>query len=73
MHTHHGPATAALISNKELIHRWECSRTTARRRRKTFRLVPVKILGNLTFYRLAEVEAAEAQLHTRNLARFGFA
>lgn len=67
------PPASGLISNKELAYRWECDRTTCRKRRRAFGLRPVKFLGMMPYFDPAEVERVEHALHTLRLRQLKIA
>ena len=54
------PSNGVTLDRKELAQRWRCGVETIKRREKSRVLKALK-LGRLVLYRLADVEAVEAQ------------
>jgi hypothetical protein len=58
------PSNGAILDRKALAERWRCSTETLKRREKEGVLKALK-LGRLVRYRLADVEAVEAQAEVK--------
>lgn len=58
-----------LLTQKDLMARWNCTVKTVQRARKTFSLDPVDFYGVNPLFRLEDVERAEELRRQRGMAR----